>query len=81
MCAESALRSDGAGDGVPCAREGVEERVALCVDLGPALGPEVLPEEQPVVADDVAVLVAELLEQARRALDVGEQERDRAAGK
>ena len=32
-----------------------------------------------MVADDVAVGVAELLEEPRRALDIGEEKRDRAA--
>ncbi len=79
--AESPLSRNRAGDRLRCAREGVEERVALRVDLRAALRAQVLAEEPAVLADDFAVVVAELLEQPRRALDVGEEERDRAAGK
>ena len=78
---ERALGGDRPGDGVPCAREGVEERVALGVDLGSTLVAEALAEQLPVVADDVAVGVPELLEQPGRALDVGEEERDGASRK
>ena len=45
----------------------------------PPFAAEVLAQEPSVVADDVAVGVTELLEEARRALDVGEEEGDRAA--
>jgi hypothetical protein len=37
-------------------------------------------DDPPVVAGDAGVVVAELLEQARRAFDVGEDECDGAAG-
>ena len=79
MIGEGALGCDRAGDGVPRARERVEEGVPLCVDLCAALVAEMLPQEPAVVADDVAVGVPELLEQPRRALDIGEEKRDRAA--
>jgi hypothetical protein len=78
---ERALGRDRTGDGIPGPRKRVEERVALSVDLGPALGSEVLPEEQPVIANDVSVLVTKLLEQTSRPLDIGEEEGDRAARK
>ena len=81
VCRERALGRHRPGDCVPRARERVEERVALGVDLGATLVAEALAEQQPVVADDVAVGVAELLEQPRRALDVGEEKRDGASGK
>ena len=81
VCAESALGRNRAGDRLRCARERVEERVALRVDFRAALRAQVLAEEPPVLADDFAVVVTERLEQPRRALDVGEEERDRAAGK
>ena len=73
---ERPLGRDRARDAVLRARERVEERVALGVDLGAALLAEMLPQELPVIADDVAVGVSELLEQPRRAFDVGEEKRD-----
>ena len=76
---ERPLCRDRARDAVPRARERVEERVALGVDLGPALLAEVLPQQLPVIADDVTVGVSELLEQSRRAFDVGEEKGDGAA--
>ena len=76
-----ALALDCPADGIPGARERVEERVALRVDLAPARGGEDVAQEPPVVGDNLAVLVAQLLEQARRAFDVREQERDGAAWK
>ena len=81
MSRERALGRDRPGDRVPRARKRVEERVALGVDLGPTLVAEALAEQLPVVADDFAVGVAELLEQPGRALDVGEEKRDGASGK
>src|SRR5207244_13581476 len=62
-------------------REREEEGVALRVDLGPAPRAERLAHESPVLAGHAPVaLVAELLEEAGRALDVGEGERDGPAG-
>ncbi len=75
---ERALRVGGRGDGVAGAGEGVEERVALRVHLAAAVRREGLAEEAAVVGEQVAVARAELLQQARRALDVGEQHRHRA---
>ena len=63
----------------PGGREGDEEGVALRVDLDAAVGRERLAQRAPVLGERFAVRVrAELPEQARRALDVGEEERDRA---
>ena len=76
-----ALGVDGRGDGVARAREREEEGVALRVDLDAAVLREALAHQPPVVGEDVGVAVAELLQQARRALDVGEDEGDGAAGK
>jgi hypothetical protein len=79
VAAQGALRGDRAGDRVPGARERVEERVALGVDLRAPGVAERLAHDPPVVAGDGGVgLVAELLEKLRRALDVGEREGDRA---
>jgi hypothetical protein len=56
------------------AREGYEERVALGVDLDAVVPRESVAEHPAVLGEDVRVAVTELLEQARRALDVGEEE-------
>src|SRR6185503_3135581 len=74
-----ALRLDCGTDGVACAREGEEERVALVVDLDPVHRLEGRPDESTMRREQLAVEVAELLQQLRRALDVGEDERDRSA--
>ena len=58
-----------------------EERVALGVDLDPVLALERLTQDGPVFGKRGCVTVrAELVQQPRRSLDVGEEERDRAAG-
>jgi hypothetical protein len=62
------------------AREGDEERVALGVDLDAAVSLERGAERAPVLAQRLGVSVAELVEQLRRAFDVGEEEGDRAGG-
>jgi hypothetical protein len=53
-----------------------EERVALRVDLDAVVAPERLPQQPTMVRQDVDVAVTELLEESRRALDVGEEQRD-----
>jgi hypothetical protein len=78
---ERTLGRDRTRDRVSRARERVEERVALGVDLRAALVTEAFPEQPPVVAHDLAVGIAQLLEQPRRALDVGEEKCDGASGK
>ena len=80
VVAERALRVNGAAYGVARADEREEERVALRVDLGAAGRAEALADEPPVVACDLGVVVAELLQQACRALDVREGEGDRPGG-
>src|SRR5215471_19119917 len=81
VVAEGALGVDGGGHRVARPREREEERVALRVDLRPAARAEHLADEATVVAGHAPVaLVAELLQEAGRALDVGEDERDGAVG-
>jgi hypothetical protein len=73
---ERALRRGGGGNRRFCAGKGDEERVALGVDL---LSPGLVhcpPEDVPVLGQGVRVALAEHLEQARRALDVREEEGD-----
>jgi hypothetical protein len=70
-----ACRVSRAGGG----RERDEEGVALRVDLDAIRGAERLAQQQSVLGQRVRVSVGpERLEQAGRALDVGEQEGDRA---
>src|SRR5205085_1149686 len=80
MVAQPALRVDRRADRVARAWEREEERVALRVDLGPAVRRERLAHDPPVLPRDLGVVVAELLQQLRRAFDVGEGERDGSAG-
>jgi hypothetical protein len=76
---ERGLRRCSGRDGCGHAAEDGEEGVALAVDLDPAGGRERVLEQSVVRRQDVAVAVAaERLQQARRALDVGEQEGDGA---
>jgi len=58
-----------------CAREGHEERIALRVHLDAAVPGAALADDAPVLEERVRVrLRPELVQQPRRALDVGEQE-------
>ena len=60
-------------------RERAEERVALCVDLDAAVCGDGIAYQAPVLRECVRIRLPEALEQPRRALDVGEEQRDRAA--
>src|SRR5581483_3151952 len=80
MRRERSLRRRGAGDGRARAAKDEEEGVALSVDLDALVLGEGRPEERVVLAEEPTVLVpAELLQQARRALDVREEKGDRPA--
>jgi hypothetical protein len=75
------LRLAGGGERVRGHGKGEEERVALGVDLGPAAGSEGGAEATPVRVERRRVgLGAELLQQARRPLHVGEEQRYGAGG-
>ncbi len=76
---ERPLRGDGGGNGVAGTLERVEERVALRIELPPAPGTERVAHDPPVIGECLRVPVAQPLEELRRALDVGEHERDRSA--
>ena len=75
---ERLLRLDGRPDAVARPSIGEEERVPLGVDLLPAVLLEGGPDERVVLLEERSVFVSELTHEPRRALDVGEQERDRA---
>ena len=66
-------------DGVLGTAERDEEGVALRVDLLAARALERLPQEPAMSREHVAVGVAQLAEEDRRALDVRKQERDGSA--
>src|SRR5580765_3987853 len=78
---ESHLRRSGREHRVAGAFEDAEERVALRVDLHAAVVSDGPTNPAPVLGECVGVRSAERIEQASRSLDVGEQERDRAARK
>src|SRR5439155_26227056 len=75
---ERPLAFGGGRESVFRARKSDEEGVALGVDLDAAVAGEGLPEDAPVLRQRVGVGVAELVQQACRALDVGEEEGDGA---
>jgi hypothetical protein len=77
--AERRLGVRSRGDGLACVFEDDEERVALRADLDPAVCRERLAQQPPVLRERARVLVPELVQQPRRALDVREQQRDRSA--
>ena len=70
----------GGCDRVGGARECDEERVALRVDLDAAVPCERVPQRTTVLAQQLRVVLAVLVEQPRRALDVREEERHGSAG-
>jgi hypothetical protein len=67
-------------DSVARAGECDEERVALGVHFDSAVLQERLAHHAAVFGEHLRVALAELVQKARRALDVREQQRDRAAG-
>ena len=77
-CGERALSARCGGDCVSCAGERDEERIALGVDLGAAVIGECLPEHLAMARQSLRIGIAELLQQPRRPLDVGEEEGDGA---
>ncbi len=73
------LRRDGREHGIASALEGTQERVALGVHLDAAVLGDGCADVLPVLGERLRVRRAERVEQARRSLDVGEQQRHRAA--
>jgi hypothetical protein len=73
------LRVHSAVHCVARAPEGDEEGVALRVDLVAVMRGERRPQDPLVLGEHLLVAVAERLHQPRGALDVGEEEGDRAA--
>jgi hypothetical protein len=77
--AQRALCLGGGLRGRAGAREDVEEGVALRLDLFAAVSCECLAEDAPMLGQRLAVALAQLREQPRRAFDVREQEGNGAA--
>ncbi|CAN5296444.1 hypothetical protein BH09ACT13_BH09ACT13_04620 [soil metagenome] len=75
---ERALRDDRRSESRIRTREREEERVSLRVDLAPAALGRGLADGALVLCPDGAVALAQVLEQPRRPLDVGEEECDGA---
>ena len=77
---ERLLPGLGGGDRAGRGREGDEERVALRVDLDAVVCGERFPKDAAVLCESLGVRVRpERVQQARRTLDVREEERDGAA--
>ena len=78
---ERALGLRRGRDGIARALEGDVEGVALQLDLDPAVAGEDLAQEAAVLGERLHVaLAAELLQEASRPLDVGEEQGDGAGG-
>ena len=75
MCA---LCFDRSRNGISRAREGEEECVSLGIDLDAVVATERATNDSSVRGQDFGIPVAEPLEQLRRVLDVGEDERHRS---
>jgi hypothetical protein len=81
MIGEGALRTHDRLDRAAGIGEDDEELVAAVIDDVAVAGLHGLPKEPAVVGQDERVAVAELANELRRALDVGEDECDCAIGK
>ena len=75
---EGVASGRGRGDGVRRVGERVEEGIALSVDLDAATGCKGLAQGAPVRGQGLRVVVSEVVKQPRGALDVREEEGDRA---
>ena len=78
MLSQRALSLHRRGDCVLSSLEGDEERVTLCVDDDSHVVLETVTENPPMIHQQLLVLLAHVLEQTRRTLDVRKQERDSA---
>jgi hypothetical protein len=73
---ERSSRVVGGGDCVGRAGERDEEGVALGIDLDARVPRERVTQGAPVLREEIGVCRSVFLEQPRRALDIGEEERD-----
>jgi class 3 adenylate cyclase len=77
---QRALSILGGCDGIRRPTEGGEERVTLGIHLDPVVRGEGGAQNAAMLVQGPGVALAELLEQPRRALHVGEEQRDHARG-
>jgi hypothetical protein len=75
---ESFLTFGRSSNRIARTRKRNEERITLRVDLEASVPNEHLPEHTPVLGQRLRVPVAEFVQQPRRPLDVGEDERHRS---
>ena len=80
MRGETALRLNGGAQAADRGREGGEESVALCVDLGTTVCVERRAEDVAVLALQVRVAAPQRVQQPSRSLDIGQQQCDGSAG-
>ncbi len=73
---EGALAVTGSGDGVRGPREGDEEGIALGIDLDAVVLGDGRAKQPAVLVKRLCIVVTELVQELRRALDVGEEERN-----
>jgi hypothetical protein len=78
---ESLLSIPCGRDRVAGAREGHEEGVALRIHLDPAVSREGVAQQATMLCEHFGIALAEVVEQARRALDVRKQQRHGPARK
>src|SRR5439155_19797771 len=78
-CLEAALDLDRGCECTRCVGKGREELIGARVDLVAAGASHAHADETADITQHLCVYIAEPLEEARRALDVGEQERHCAA--
>ncbi len=78
---EAFSRFLGGAHGLDRSRERDEERVSLRVDLDAVMSCEGCSQRRAVLGEEVGITVSVLTEKARRALDIREEEGDRAARK
>ncbi len=76
-----ALRLGGRRHRIGCTREGDKEGVALRVDLDTVVPPPGFSQRTAMLGKHLRVAVAQLREQPRRPLDVGEEKRHRPGRK
>ena len=76
---ERELALDGREHSLARARERNEERVALRIHLVAVVSVERISQQLPVVRQNCGIPLAQLLDEPRRPLDVGEEEGDCAA--
>src|SRR5436305_5129830 len=76
MGEEGALGGNCRRDGIAGARKGDKEGVALGIDLVAMVSLKGATQQGPALSEHLGVLRAQVLHEARRSLDIGEEQRD-----